>query len=187
MDTERRWVIERVNLLKAEAEKMINCIDMWLQNHDETSYDNFLKLFEDAQFVKEYVPHFEALHFAYILAKITNEEVTGGAQNRLIESVESLQQTEQRIKQVKFALWRLEWSNGEDRTEWLKTLLEDGVSLETLYWIIRLNAFDKKSVCLLLVEELLRMNAVGEAKRMLGLALQLFPEDADFMGLLKLL
>ena len=71
MDSEKRWVVEKINRLAPQAEVYKETIESWISKQDDASITALVALFDDAKFAREYVPCFEAFHFSYLLAQIT--------------------------------------------------------------------------------------------------------------------
>lgn len=188
MDSEKRWVVEKVKQLAPQAEKYKEKIETWINRQDEESISQLLALFEDSSFVKEYVPYFEAFHFAYIVVQITKGEKIKTSEIRFIQNGRSLSELEMIIRKIRFLLWRMEFLDVKSTGYELQELCSEYViSTEAIHQMISMNAIFPKKSYLAVTGAFLENGRVDAAKEMLSCALESYPGDADFESLSKLL
>lgn len=188
MDSEKRWVVEKIKQLTPRAEEYKAKIESWLSVQDDASIKALLDMFDDAEFVKAYVPYFEAFHFAYIVVQITKGEWMKTSEACFIRNGRSLADLEHIIRKLRFVLWRIEFLNADAAGKELRELCEEyEVSTEALHQIIRMNAIFPKKSYLAVLGAFLENGRVDSAKEMVFCALESYPGDEDFESLSRLL
>ncbi len=188
MDSEKRWVVEKVKQLTPQAEEYRAQIELWLSGQDDASVTELLALFDNAEFVKGYVPYFEAFHFAYIVVQITKGEMKKFSEARFIRNGSSLSDLELIVRKLRFVLWRMEFLDAKIAGNELQELCSEyAISTEAIHQIISMNAIFPKKSYLTVTEHFLERGSAEAAKEMIVCALESYPKDADFEGLGKLL
>lgn len=188
MDSEKRWVVEKINRLAPQAEVYKETIESWINKQDDASITALVELFDDAKFAREYVPYFEAFHFSYLLAQITKGEIKKNLEKRFIRNGHCIAELELIIRKIRFAVWRLEFLDVSAAGKELYELCSEyEISSETLHQIISMNAMFPKKAYLSVAGVFLENGKTEVAKRVVECALETYPGDADFEGLKKLL
>jgi len=188
MDSEKRWVVDKIKQLTPQAEVYKEKIENWICVQDKASVYKLRELFEDEEFVKTYVPYFEAFHFAYIVVQIINGELRKGSEARFIRNGRNLADLENLIRKLRFVLWRMEFLDATAAgRELCKLCLEYDISATALHQVIRMNAISPKKVYLTVMGAFLENGRADVAKGIVACALEAYPEDADFKNLLGLM
>lgn len=188
MDSEKRWVVEKVKQLTPQAEMYKEKIESWLSIQDSDSISQLLALFEDTEFVKTYVPYFEVFHFAYIVVRITREELKKTSEIYFIRNGRNLADLEQIIRILRFVLWRMEFLGSDTMGRELMELCETyAISTEAIHQVISMNAIFPKKSYLAVMGAFLENGRVENAKKIVSCALEDYPKDADFERLCNLL
>ena len=100
-----------------QANRYAQQIEQLLNRHTPETINEILKLYQQQDFLEQYVPCLTELLYARILAEITREERTMYGADRMIGQFYSIEAFTEEWEQLKAKLWELEYGFDENCTD----------------------------------------------------------------------
>lgn len=165
---------------KPKATQYEEQIEQLLNQHTPETINEILTLYQQQDFLEQYVPCLTELLYVRILAEITREERTVYGADRLIGQFFSMEAFVQEWEQLKAKLWELEYGFDENAEErFYQYVMNRNYSLIVLKYLIGTSAIDRKEMVMLVTTVFLNHGQIDPALELLEMGLQLCRGDED--------
>ena len=163
-----------------QANRYAQQIEQLLNRHTPETINEILKLYQQQDFLEQYVPCLTELLYARILAEITREERTMYGADRMIGQFYSIEAFTEEWEQLKAKLWELEYGFDENAEErFYQYVMNRNYSLIVLKYLIGTSAIDRKEMVMLVTTVFLNHGQIDPALELLEMGLQLCRGDED--------
>lgn len=168
------------------ADMYIQLVDKLLQMHTGQALLQFVQLYMEEDFVKNYMASRSELLSGRVLAMITCDELVLDRSEFYAQQFANLEQFIFMWDELRFRLWEMEFFGDEaSRERFMILIAENGVSDITLKYLLYTSAVNKKECLLQIADYVLTNGDVKMALLLLQHGCELCPEDQEIPQLLE--
>lgn len=165
-----------------QANRYAQQIEKLLNRHTSETINEILTLYQQKDFLEQYVPCLTELLYVRILAEITREERAVYGADRMIEQFFTIEAFVEEWEQLKAKLWELEYGFDENAEErFYQYVMNRNYSLVVLKYLIGTSAIDRKEMIMRVTTVFLNHGQTDPALELLEMGLQLCRGDEDLL------
>ena len=158
---------EWVQKNRGQQQNIINQVEQMLSSGSEKSRAEVLERFRDKEFIETFKSQTQ-IAYMIVMMQIYEKELQNELNHTILDMGNNFKQILSIIQQIKFFLWRIEFTeDSECKEQFIKLVTNKRVSSEMIQFLVSTSACNKVAVLLELTNLFLEKNMLKYAFRML--------------------